>query len=403
MRKLNKLKEFILKNKERNILFVIITFLCINFFQFVMIELSASSTIDFVKSFFKIYTMIGYLTVLVINLIFLIVIKNMRISCLITTILSFLFSAINHLIFQFHGVPFTFSELANFNTAINVITPSMIIQMFIQRKWIVLAPIFVFTIIFTIIFTSLERINKKNIYKYYLSFVIIFIFLFCFYAFGIKNTILVWSWKDTVTRYGYIPTLVEETILEQNPILKPVNYSDNYVNKVIKDSSINAKTSGETPDIILILNETFYDVNEIMSVSGDNYWLNHFYHIPNSIIGKIVVPNEKGGTNISEYELLTSNSTSLIIGTPFNSLKFENPNSIIRFLKQYNYSFMSIHPAQPLNYKRNVVYPILGFERSYFKEDFTNLSYYGQRNYYATDESTYHNLINWYESMRRQS
>ncbi|MBQ9314772.1 MAG: hypothetical protein IJ220_07275 [Clostridia bacterium] len=400
---MNKLKEFILKNKERNILFVIITFLCINFFQFVMIELSASSTIDFVKSFFKIYTMIGYLTVLVINLIFLIVIKNMRISCLITTILSFLFSAINHLIFQFHGVPFTFSELANFNTAINVITPSMIIQMFIQRKWIVLAPIFVFTIIFTIIFTSLERINKKNIYKYYLSFVIIFIFLFCFYAFGIKNTILVWSWKDTVTRYGYIPTLVEETILEQNPILKPVNYSDNYVNKVIKDSSINAKTSGETPDIILILNETFYDVNEIMSVSGDNYWLNHFYHIPNSIIGKIVVPNEKGGTNISEYELLTSNSTSLIIGTPFNSLKFENPNSIIRFLKQYNYSFMSIHPAQPLNYKRNVVYPILGFERSYFKEDFTNLSYYGQRNYYATDESTYHNLINWYESMRRQS
>lgn len=63
----------------------------------------------------------------------------------------------------------------------------------------------------------------------------------------------------------------------------------------------------------------------------------NIHQMENLIQGQVVVPVAGGGTNKSEYELLTSNSMELMNTSstdPFNILKLKNANSVVSILKQ---------------------------------------------------------------------
>ena len=117
-----------------------------------------------------------------------------------------------------------------------------------------------------------------------------------------------------------------------NPIIQPENYTDDAA------AAAAAKADGYTPavatvdeqeypDIILILSESFYDFDLVTDTQADADVMAVTKNLPNSIYGHTVSPHVGGGTNSSEYEMLSSNSLMLMPSiTPFNWLNLYGAN-----------------------------------------------------------------------------
>jgi len=88
-----------------------------------------------------------------------------------------------------------------------------------------------------------------------------------------------------------------------------------------------AEPSADPPYIILILNESFFDLSILTHLETDVPYLENIQTRENTIQGYALNPT--GVTNSSEYELLTSNSLRLIEYSPFNYLDLQNANSIV--------------------------------------------------------------------------
>ena len=184
-----------------------------------------------------------------------------------------------------------------------------------------------------------------------------------------------WAWQNTYYTYGYLAGTIEATSLMADPVIEPENYNDAAaVNTARKADDYTAPASPESaedyPDIVLILSESFYDFD---------------------LVG--------GGTNSTEYEMLTSNSLILMPSiTPFNWLNLYNANSVVSYLKGLGYSTMAAHPYTNSNYRRDSAWLALGFDETHFQSDFTTQETYGDRPY-QTDSATYRDWETMYEAM----
>ena len=186
-------------------------------------------------------------------------------------------------------------------------------------------------------------------------------------------------------------------ISTRNVVNKPEGYSLEKVENINIEENEQQRVN-QTPDVILILNETFYDLKMITDIETDHEYMSGIKSLDNSVHGYAVVPLPGGGTNCSEYEFLTSNSLQLMPGvTPFNVLDLKNANTVVSHMKNLGYRTLGAHGSGALSYSRNRAYPDIGFDRIYFMEDFENIEYYGER-WYATDLSLYKNMINWYDN-----
>lgn len=151
------------------------------------------------------------------------------------------------------------------------------------------------------------------------------------------------------------------------------------------------------------MNETFYDLGLITDLDADQDYLEGIHGLDHVISGYAVVPVVGGGTNNSEYELLSSNSLYLMPGvTPFNVIDMQDAYTVVSHLKKLGYVTIAAHPGVSYSYQRSRVYPQMGFDEIYFLDDYIELTYFGNR-IHATDESVYQNLIRWYEERKTQS
>ena len=84
--------------------------------------------------------------------------------------------------------------------------------------------------------------------------------------------------------------------------------------------------------------------------------------------------------------------------TPFNWLDLNGADSVVSYLEDLGYATMAAHPCPGANYRRSSVWPVLGFDKQYFIEDFPTDETYGNRRF-QTDSATYKDLEAMYESM----
>jgi len=147
------------------------------------------------------------------------------------------------------------------------------------------------------------------------------------------------------------------------------------------------------------MNETFFDLSNVTDLKTDKEAMPFIKSLDNKISGYSIVPGSGGGTNRSEYELLTSNSLSLMPGiTPFPFLELNGASSIVSFLKSKGYTTAASHCSGSLNYVRGNAYPKLGFDKSFFIEDFGEIERFENRTY-ANDEFVYKHMIEQYNKM----
>ena len=213
-----------------------------------------------------------------------------------------------------------------------------------------------------------------------------------------------WAWQNTYYTYGYLAGTIEATSLMADPVIEPENYNDAAaVNTARKSDDYIAPASPESaedyPDIVLILSESFYDFDLVTDLQADTEVMPVTKNLPNAVYGHTISPHVGGGTNSSEYEMLSSNSLMLMPSiTPFNWLNLHNANSLVSYLKDLGYSTLAAHPYTNSNYRRDSAWLALGFDETHFQDDFPTKEYYGNRPY-QTDSASYRDFEKLYEAM----
>lgn len=213
-----------------------------------------------------------------------------------------------------------------------------------------------------------------------------------------------WAWQTTYYTYGYLAGTIESASLLVNPIVEPENYSDEAAAEAAARAAdytpaVETVSEQEYPDIVLILSESLYDFDLVTDTGADQDVLSVIKNTPNSIYGHTVSPHVGGGTNSSEYEMLTSNSMMLMPSiTPFNWLNLYNANSMVSYLEELGYATLAAHPYTNSNYRRNSAWLNLGFDEVHFRDSFPTEEYYGNRPY-QTDSATYRDFEALYEAM----
>ena len=214
-----------------------------------------------------------------------------------------------------------------------------------------------------------------------------------------------WAWQNTYYTYGYLAGTIEATSLMADPIIEPEGYSDAAADTAAQMAAdysgpaATAESAQDYPDVVLILSESFYDFDLVTDLQADTDIITVTKNLPNSVYGHTISPHVGGGTNSSEYEMLTSNSLILMPSiTPFNWLNLYNANSLVSYLKGFGYSTMAAHPYTNSNYRRDSAWMALGFDETHFEDDFTSEEYYGSRPY-QTDSATYKDWEKMYEAM----
>lgn len=213
-----------------------------------------------------------------------------------------------------------------------------------------------------------------------------------------------WAWQETYYKYGYLAGSIEAASLMVDPILQPDGYSEDAATEaaaMAQDYQASPETANEQdyPDVFLILSESFYDFDLVTDLQADQEIMQVTKNLPNSIYGHTISPHVGGGTNSSEYEMLSSNSLMLMPSiTPFNWLNLHKANSLVSNLKDLGYATLAAHPYTNSNYRRDSAWLTLGFDETHFQDDFPTKETYGSRPY-QTDSATYRDLEGLYEAM----
>jgi len=204
-----------------------------------------------------------------------------------------------------------------------------------------------------------------------------------------------WDWTVPMNAYGYTSCLAEDLGNLLNPYTAPEGYDSEAI-----QWDTPAETETEVlPDVILILNETFYDLERYSDIQPDRDIFAEFYGLENAVTGHAVTPVTGGGTNNAEYELLTSNSMYLLnADAPFHYVDFAPENSnVVRYFDDLGYETFGMHCVEPTNYARNRVYPQLGFDHVLLgRTEFQYIGHNGNRGW--LDSDNYRDLIDRYEA-----
>ena len=208
-----------------------------------------------------------------------------------------------------------------------------------------------------------------------------------------------WTWQTAYYRHGFLASSVETCRLLGDAIIQPAGYDEAALPDIAAAAERPNAETDDRPDILLILSESLYDFSLVTDLQADTELMPVINALPNAVRGHTVSANVGGGTNVTEYEMLTSNSPMLVpTVTPFNGLDFSDANSVVGYLKSLGYTTMAAHPYAASNYNRDVVWQQLGFDETHFMQDFPTQETYGARPY-QTDSATYRDWQALYEAM----
>ncbi len=163
------------------------------------------------------------------------------------------------------------------------------------------------------------------------------------------------------------------------------------------DAAVSAVNT-TTPNIIVIMNESFADYENIgngLTLSEDCMPFIHGL-TENTIKGTAYASIFGANTPNSEYEFLTGNTMGFLpeSSVGFNLFVRGDMPSLASQLGDEGYYTLAMHPYRGTNYRRHIVYPQIGFDTYYSRDDFWNKDYI--RNY-ISDQCLAEKIVSEYE------
>ncbi|MBQ9984562.1 MAG: LTA synthase family protein [Lachnospiraceae bacterium] len=165
--------------------------------------------------------------------------------------------------------------------------------------------------------------------------------------------------------------------------------------ELVEDSAL---TSSDKPNIIVIMSEAFFDVNQfegVMSYSEDPMSYYKEVESESVVSGDTKVNIYGGSTHFSEFEFLTGfNSKGMNSGScPYKVYYNEEQPSFARYLREQGYFTLAIHPYDGYFWNRKNAYPNMGFERFVDRKQMEYTDMCG----YISDDALTNEIIYRYE------
>ncbi|MCI8465508.1 MAG: LTA synthase family protein [Lachnospiraceae bacterium] len=161
---------------------------------------------------------------------------------------------------------------------------------------------------------------------------------------------------------------------------------------------------GEKPNIIVIMNEAYSDLSVIGDFKTSEDYMPFFrslYGSENTISGNVHVSVLGGNTANTEFEFLTGDTMAFLPtgSIPYQQFLSDELPALPQILKDYGYTTTALHPYNSNGWRREEVYPLLGFDEFLYNGTFT---YKKRLRSYITDESAFKEVIRAYEEKKQE-
>ncbi len=373
----------------------IIWVLLILFLQLFQLQRSALDVLGDIIKVKPVLWATNLLVLLFLDVLLSLICQNQRIGLTIGSVFITLVSILNYYVILFHGSPLFPSEIANAGTALNVISqyrptaaPELAdIGAFFLAEWYIIG-----------ISSADERRDntaRRNLTQGAVIAVSAAVINGALFSPHAMNASVQFAWRTGVRDNGYLCCAMSNV----KNMLDPIRTPNGYDSEKIRMPEVKEHEKPDVyPDIILIINESFCNLDDYSSVGADSDYLRAFYDINGAYYGHTFSSSIGGGTNNSEFEVLTSNSMFLLANSaPFNYLRFNDKRpTVVSYLKSLGYSSTAMHSMEASNYSRHIAYPAMGFDHIELGDgDFSKLNYYGNR--LGLDSDDYQGMISLYE------
>ncbi len=194
--------------------------------------------------------------------------------------------------------------------------------------------------------------------------------------------------------------------LEYVTVEKPEGYDREEIETLLASYEKEAKETDSLPNIIVIMNEAFADMKSVGEFTPSEDYM-PFVHqlqtgIENTITGNLWVSVCGGNTANSEFEFLTGNTMAFLPqgSIPYQQyIKKELP-ALPAYLKTLGYQTIAAHPYYASGWERDTIYPMLGFDRSIFIEEYDKTK---KLRSYISDEECTDKIIQLYEEKEAET
>lgn len=334
--------------------------------------------------------------VLVVYLLMLFITKRAGLSAIISHSFFMILAFINYYVYLFRENEFIFSDIRSIGTGISV-AGSYKLELH-DRGWhVILASLafFVLARFFQITF-------RRALYVRLLT-GLAAVWLCLSIAIetdGINTE--TWEKKGSYLN-GYVLNFVLSA--RDSFVTAPEGYSLEIITELEREySSVKENPLGDTlekePAIIVVMSESFADLSVIGELETNEPltpFLDSLYE--NTVKGYALSSVFGAKTPNSEWEFLTGGSMAFL---PVGSVVYQQylddtPTSLVSTLKNQGYTCVAMHPYYETGWSRNLIYPTLGFDESYFIDHFDQSKLIRK---YISDEEMYNKIIDRYESRK---
>lgn len=332
-----------------------------------------------------------------------VLLRSTRRAVLISNFLIYLAGVVNYLVFLFRGNPIIPSDVLAWRTGMSVAANYQVRF----TTGFVVATLMMYGIM--VIASKLEDGQVRVPLSRRLTGMVIYlifaleVFTLFFRTDIIKSRIKVidffapkYTYSTYGTAFGFIANV------EAMGVEEPEGYAAGRVGELLSEAEAGAVLRPVNkeikPNIITIMNEAFSDPRLVGDYPTNISCLPFIDSLEeNTIKGKMYSSVFGGATSDTEYEFLTGNSMAVMPqnSVPYQQFVTDTTASLAATLKEQGYYNIAIHPYAPSGYKRDLVYPLLGFDEFLSKGDFLDPQMIRS---YISDRESYGKIIEQFEA-----
>lgn len=322
--------------------------------------------------------------------------NNGSITCAVSYISLLVLGFANYFVYMFRGNELTFADLKSITTGLSVAS-NYNFSISYKCAYVILGGI-----LYILLGEKLGTANKNKWIMRVICLVLAIAGSVGIYHETADMTTETWEQKGTY-RNGYVLNFVLE--IRDSFITPPEGYSEERIEEIAKDykeeDSSKSKADVTNPTVIVIMNESFADLS-VLGQINTNIKLTPFIDSlkENTAKGYALSSVFGAKTPNSEWEFGTGNSMAFL---PEGSVVYQQyiddePNSIVSTMKNNGYTCVAMHPYYETGWSRNKIYPSMGFDETYFIDDFDKSKLMRE---YITDEELYDKIIDRFESRKK--
>lgn len=176
-------------------------------------------------------------------------------------------------------------------------------------------------------------------------------------------------------------------------IRAPEGYNQQNIQALLAGyESVPAAPDAEQFDVVVVLNESFFDARTLPGVAFSENPLSNYDRLladEGCYSGMLYTTAIGGGTVRPEFGILTGLTTDYMpdVTTPYWYVTESFPTYVSNY-KDAGYKAIALHPYDKKFYSRDSAYPLLGFDQFYEERDMYSLTQVIARRGYVADQST---------------